>query len=339
MRKQRVLVLISESGLIPRDPEAASEADFELFKTAADVTRALESLGHDWQQLGMWDELAPLRDRIAEWKPTIVFNLVDQFRYQTFYDQHIVSYLELLRMPFTGCNPRGLVLASDKVLAKKVLLYHRVRTPRFQTFPMHRRVKVSKRLGFPLIVKVHLQEASAGISQASIVYNEQALAKRVQFVHEHFHTAAVAEEYIEGREIYVGVIGNQRLQILPPWELFLDKLPAEATRIATERVKWNLKYQEKHGIRLGPARRLSDDVRYKLERISRRIYRALDLSGYARIDYRLTDDGRLYFLEANANPDISSDEELASAAKSIGMDYDRLIHKVLSLGHRWARNF
>jgi D-alanine-D-alanine ligase len=104
-------------------------------------------------------------------------------------------------------------------------------------------------------------------------------------------------------------------------------------------VKWNLKYQEKHGIRLGPARRLSDDVRHKLERISRRIYRALDLSGYARIDYRLTDDGRLYFLEANANPDISSDEELASAAKSIGMDYDRLIHKVLSLGHRWARNF
>ena len=339
MRKQRVLVVVSESGVIPDNPDSVSEKDFELFKAASDVTNALEHLGHDWQQLGMWDELAPLRDRIAEWKPTIVFNLVDQFRYQTVYDQHIVSYLELLRIPFTGCNPRGLVLASDKVLSKKILFYHRVRSPRFQTFPLHRRVRVSRKLGFPMIVKVNLQEASAGISQASIVHDEEALAARVQFVHENFHTAAIAEEYIDGREIYVGVIGNQRLQILPPWELFMDQLPPDASPIATERVKWNLDYQEKYGIRLGPASRLSAEVKQNLERTSRRIYRALNLSGYARIDYRLDADGRHYFLEANANPDISEDEELASAAKSAGMDYPALIHKVLSLGHRWAENF
>ncbi len=339
MKKQRVLIAVSESGVIPENADKASEKDFELFKAAADVSAALDKLGHEWQQIGLWDELVPLRDRLADYKPTIVFNLVDQFRYQTIYDQHIVSYLELLRTAFTGCNPRGLVLASDKALSKKILFYHRVRTPGFQSFPVNRKVKLTRKLKFPLIVKVHLEEASAGISQASIVNDADALAKRVSFVHDNFHTSAIAEEYIDGREISVSVIGNQRLQVLPPWELFMNKLPPDSMPIATERVKWNLDYQEKYGIRLGPATRLADDVKRKLERTSRRIYRALNLSGYARIDYRLDKDNNFYFLEANANPDISSDEELASAAKAARVEYPALIQKILNLGLRWAESF
>lgn len=336
MRRLRVLVIVPETGVVPEDPDKASETEFNRFKAAYDVIHALEDLGHRWEQLGMWEEVAPLRQKVAEFKPSIVFNLIDQFRNYTFYEQHIVSYLQLLRVPFTGCNPRGLVLASDKALSKKILHYHRIRTPRFQSFPVERRVRLSKQLRFPLIVKVHLEEASVGIAQASVVRDETQLHERVRFVHESFGTAAVVEEYIEGRELNVSIVGNHRLQVLPVWELFLDKLPPDVPRIATQRVKWDLDYQEKHQIRIGPARRLSESLQRELEQTSRRIYRALNLTGYGRIDYRLTPDGELYFLEANANPDISADEEMASAAKAANIGYETLIQKILNLGRRWS---
>ena len=339
MRKQRVLVLVSEFGLLPEDPKAASEKQFQEFKATADVSNALKTLGYQWEQHGMFEELTPLRNKINEWEPTIVFNLVDQFRDSTIYDQHIVSYLELLKIPFTGCNPRGLVLASDKALSKKILYYHRILTPKFQSFPLNHHIKLSKKLRFPLIIKANLEEASVGISQASIVSNEDTMRERIAFIHENFLTAALAEEYIDGREIYVGIIGNKRLQILPPWEIFLDNLPDDAARIATSNVKWNLDYQEKYGIELGAAKRLDENIQSKLINTSRRIYRALNLSGYARIDYRLTGNGQLYFLEANANPDISRDEELASAAKAAGINYTSLIQKIIRLGLRWAEEF
>ncbi|MDX1432547.1 MAG: D-alanine--D-alanine ligase [Gammaproteobacteria bacterium] len=339
MRRHRVLIVLPESGVAPEDAADASDKDFEKFKAVYDVMTALEDLGHEHRQLGLSDDAAPLRSAIAEWKPTIVFNLLDDFRGYTFYDQHLTSFLQLMRIPFTGCNPRGLVLASDKVLAKKVVLYHRIRTPRFQVFPRFRKVHRASKLRFPLIVKVHLEEASSGIAQTSVVHDDEQLAERVRFVHESFETAALVEEYIDGRELNVSVIGNQRLQVLPVWELFMDKLPAGVPRVATHTVKWNLDYQEKYQIRLGPARRLPADVEERIVGITRRIYRALLLSGYARIDYRLSPEGRLYFLEANANPDISRDEELASAAKSVGISYEDLIRKIINLGLRWSKTF
>jgi D-alanine-D-alanine ligase len=336
MKRLRVLVIVPETGLVPEDAAKATDSEFEAFKAAYDVLHALDALGHGSEQLGMWEEIAPLRRKVADYQPSIVFNLIDQFRNYTFYEQHIVSYLQLLRVPFTGCNPRGLVLASDKALSKKILHYHRIRTPRFQVFPRSRRFRLSKLLRFPLIVKVHLEEASTGIAQASVVNNEEQLRDRIRFVHENFGVAAVVEEYIDGRELNVSVVGNHRLQVLPPWELFLDDLPADVPRVATEKVKWDLAYQKKHKIRIGPARKLPPALQRELEQVSRRIYRALNLSGYARIDYRLSEEGKLYFLEANANPDISKDEEMASAAKAAGIGYEVLIQKVLSLGRRWS---
>lgn len=339
MRKLRVLVVVPEAQMAPDDPVGLNEKQFEQIKAAYDVLAAVEELGHEARQLGLSDEVGSLRRALEEWKPSIVFNLIDQFRGLTIYDQHIVSYLQLLGIPYTGCNPRGLVIASDKALSKKILHYHRVRTPRFATFPRGRRLQRPKRLEYPLIVKADTEEASFGIAQASVVYNDDQLAERVRFVHESFHTAAIAEQYVDGRELYVGVVGNQRLQILPAWELFLDTLPVDAPRIATFRVKWDLSYQDKYKIRIGKARRIPDEVMRQLDTTTRRIYRALNLSGYARIDYRLTPDDRLYFIEANANPDISRDEELASAAKAAGIGYEALIQKVLNLGLRWADTF
>ncbi len=148
-----------------------------------------------------------------------MFNLLEQFHGETIYDQNVASYLELMRVPYTGCNPRGLMLARGKDLSKKLVHYHRIPVPAFAVFPMRRKVKRPTRLALPLIVKSLSEDGSRGISQASVVDTDEKLAERVAFIHEQIGTAAIAEQYIEGRELYVGVLGNDRLRVLPVWEL------------------------------------------------------------------------------------------------------------------------
>jgi D-alanine-D-alanine ligase len=189
-------------------------------------------------------------------------------------------------------------------------------------------------LEFPLIVKSLVEEASFGIAQASVVYDDESLAERVQFIHERVRTDAIAEQFIEGRELYTAVLGNHQLQVLPIWELFLDGLPDDALRIATRKAKWDLAYQKKHGIDHGRARRLGDALERRIADTARRICRRLGIDGYARIDFRLADDGELYFLEANPNPDIADREEFASAAAAAGMSYLALLQRIVSLGIR-----
>jgi D-alanine-D-alanine ligase len=334
-KKRRVLLLVHEDHVPPESMSELSETEIMMVKAAWDVRQTLRKLGHEVQPLGLLDELAPLRRTLEEFRPHIVFNLLDVFRGATVYDHAVVSYLELMGVPYTGCNPRGLVLGGDKALTKKILHYHRIRVPAFAVFPRNRRVRRPRNLSFPLIVKSPVAEGSEGIAQASVVHNDDAFGERVRFVHETIGTSAIAEQYIEGRELYAGVLGNHRLQVLPLWELHLEHLPPEAAKIATDAVKWNLDYQEKHKIRWGRARGLSDALVSRIQTTARRIYRALDLSGYARLDLRLTEDEQFYLIEANPNPDISRDEELASAAKSIGVSYDQLIQKLLNLGLRY----
>ena len=293
---------------------------------------ALEHLGHHVTKLGLYDELTPLREAIEQRRPHVVFNLLEEFRGLPAFDHSVVSFLELMGVKYTGNNPRGLVIARDKALTKKILHYHRIATPRFAVFPRGRKVRLPPRLRFPLIVKSLSEEASRGIAQASVVSTSQALAERVAFMHEHVGTAALAEEYIEGRELNVGILGNRRLEVLPVWELKLDRLPEDAYPIATYKVKFDLDYQERHHITIGPARGLSDGLRDEIRSVSKRCYRVLRLEGYARLDFRLRPDGRLFLLEANPNPDISRDEELAGAAAAAGYSYEALIQKVVSLG-------
>jgi D-alanine-D-alanine ligase len=280
------------------------------------------------------DAVTPIRHAIEEWKPDIVFNLLDEFQGEAIYDQHVVALLELLRVPYTGNNPRGLVLARDKALSKKVAMYHRITVPRFFVARTGRRVRRPKRMGFPLIVKSLVEESSMGISKASIVRDDEALATRVQFMHDRVGTDAIVEEFIPGREIYVGVIGNDRLMALPPRELIVDELEPGEDLIATESLKHNIHYQKKHGVRISDALKLPDGIETMLERASKRIYRMLSLEGYARIDYRLSNDGKLYFLEANPNPELANFEELASAAAKAGIAYEDLIQRLLNLGLR-----
>lgn len=332
MKKQRILVLMHEDLVPPDDLKGLSGKEIEPFKTEYDVVAGLRALGHDVRKLGVWDELRPLRVALQEWTPDIVFNLLEEFQGRTVYDHNVVSFLELMRMPYTGCNPRGLVLARDKALSKKILHYHRIRVPKFAVVPIASRFKRPRRLDFPLIVKSLVEEASTGISLASVVTSDDKLAERVRFIHEKVQTDAIIEQYIDGRELYVGVMGNHRLTVLPVWELHMDGLPEDAPRIATRRIKHDAEFQEKHAITDGPAKDLPAKAAGRIVVVSKRIYRVLGLSGYARIDFRLGADGLPYFLEANPNPQIAVGEEFAGAARAAGLAYEAMLAKIVSLG-------
>jgi len=316
----------------PDDAEAHTEAEFYEWKTEYDVCSTLAKMGHAVYKLGVRDELHPIRVAIDSWKPDIVFNLLEEFRGEAVYDQNVVSYLELLGIPYTGCNPRGMVLARDKSLSKQLLAFHRIRVPRFAVYPMHRKVRRSRKLEFPLIVKSLMEDSSAGISRASVVRDDDELAERVRFVHERIHTDAIAEQFIEGREIYVGVIGNDRLTAFAPQELVMKNKPPDAAFVATERVKFNVAYQEKLGVSLRKARNLPGGAIEDLQRRSKRIYRILGMSGYGRIDFRVDTEGLPYFLEANPNPEVARFEDFSSAAESAGYSYEKLLQKILNLG-------
>jgi D-alanine-D-alanine ligase len=257
MRKKRVLVLMHVDLVPPDDITGKPDAEFFEYKTEYDVVTGLRDLGHEVQKLGLYDDLTPLRQAIQDFKPHIAFNLLDEFRGETMLDQNVVSYLELVQVPYTGCNPRGLILARDKALSKKILHYHRIPVPRFAVVPAGRKLKRKPaRLDYPLIVKSQVEEASLGIAEASIVNNDEKLAERVEFMHATVGTSLILEQYVDGRELYVGIMGNTRLQVLPVWELEMRRLRADAPRIATRQVKWNLQLQKRRGVKIGPARNL-----------------------------------------------------------------------------------
>jgi D-alanine-D-alanine ligase len=334
MRKLRILVL-THPDLAP--PEVLSTlTPKEAFdrKTEIDVISTLRRLGHDVHVLGVQWELRPIREAVDVLKPDIVFNLLEEFHGETTYDHNVVGFLELMKVPYTGCNPRGLMLSRGKALSKKLLAYHRIRVPDFAVFPIGRKVKRPRRLAFPLIVKSLIEHSSTGISQASVVDSDEKLAERVRFVHERIGTDAIAEQFIDGREVYVSVLGADRLVAFTPWELIAEKgLPNEPL-IATARAKHDPEYQSKKGIVIRAIQELHPDVEERLLHDSKRIYRILELSGYARIDFRIDTDGRTFFLEANPNPDIAEQEEFAAAAAFDDVPYPKLLERIIRLGLR-----
>src|SRR5262245_45181989 len=331
-RKYRVLVLVHKD-LVPREDVGASDVNPE-WRMEWDVVTTLRKRGHELMVIGVHDDLTPIRQAIEEFKPEIVFNLMEAFADIGVFDQNVVSYLELLRVPYTGCNPRGLTLSRDKALARKLLAYHRIPSPDFTVAPINRRPVLPKKLSFPLIVKSLTYESSIGISQASVVANEEQLQKRVNYIHDTILTPAIIEQFIDGRELYVGVIGNQRLRVFPVWEMSFAKMPDSSWRIATERVKWSVKYQKRHAIDTAEAQ-LGEGLAPKIQHLAKRTYRALDLSGYARIDFRTDATGKAYVIEANANPQLAQDEDFAKSAKRARVSYSMLLERIMALGVQW----
>jgi D-alanine-D-alanine ligase len=334
VKRLRVLALVHDHLVPPEDTTGIDVLEAE-WKMEYDVIETLKEIGHDVSVLGVNDDLVGIRRSVEAFKPQIVFNLMEAFAGVTTFDQNVVSYLELLRLPYTGCNPRGLILARDKALSKKLLAYHRIPVPDFTVVRSGRKTVLSKKMRYPLIVKSLFFEASAGISQASVVENAEQLARRVQFIHDNLGTAAIIEQFIEGRELYVGVIGNDRLDVCPVWEMSFAKMPENRWHIATERVKWSTQYQKKHGIMTNAAK-LEEPAIERIQRIAKRAYRALDLNGYARIDVRLDDEGRPFVLEANPNPNLAYGEDFAESAETNGISYEALLERILALGLRWV---
>ena len=333
MKKLRILALVHDHLVPPEDTTGIDILEAE-WKMEYDVIETLREIGYDVRVLGINDNLGGIRPTVGLFKPHIVFNLMEAFAGVTTFDQNVVSYLELLGLPYTGCNPRGLILARDKALSKKLLAYHRIRVPDFTVVRPGRKVALPKRLTFPLIVKSLFFEASTGISQASVVENHEQLARRATFIHAKLGTAAIVEQFIDGREIYVGVIGNERLDVLAPWEMSFAQMPDNRWKIATERVKWSTQYQKKHGIMTDRARLDAGTVE-RMQRMAKRAYRALDLSGYARIDIRMDEEQRIYVLEANPNPNMAYGEDFSESAEAQGISYERLLDRLIALGLRW----
>jgi D-alanine-D-alanine ligase len=329
--KLRILVLLSQELMPPETIPEGVEKEKQLWRTEYDIISTLKSMEHEVYPVGLKSDLAVIAKAREEHKPQIAFNLLEDFEGEALFDQHVVSYLELLKQHYTGCNPRGLTIAHDKALTKKILSYHRIAVPGFAVFPMGQKVFRPRRLKFPLFVKSVVEEGSVGIAQASVVNDDAKLAERVEFIHRQTNSHAIAEQYIEGREIYVSVIGNRKLQTYTPWELVINNLPEGALNIATGRLKWNPDYQKKVGLVTKPAD-LSPELQRKLELLSKRIYRHLCLSGYARLDYRMTNDGEFYLLEANPNPQIALNEDFADSAAHTGLKYPQLLQKIITLG-------
>jgi len=334
MKKLRVMMLVHpemepHEHLTDRQDPAYLKCETEI-----DVKRALLKLGHEVRVVLVHDELQPIREAIEEWQPDIAFNLLEDFAGNGALDFYVVSYLDMAGIPFTGCNPRGMMLARDKALSKKILHYHRIKVPEFKIFPYGKKIKAQKlkKLPYPMIVKSNIEQGSVGISQASYVTNEKELLSRIEQLHSMTEGDAIAEQYIDGRELYVSITGNDRLDVLPIRELNFSDTATQEQRIATYQVKWNDKYRKKIGFNYGFAKGIQNGTQSRIEKLSRRIYRKLLLTGYARLDLRMQANGDIYVLEVNPNAAITHDDELALSAKKAGCPYEKLIERVLKLG-------
>jgi D-alanine-D-alanine ligase len=336
---KRILVLMHQ-GLVP--PESVNESDinweFCEWATEYDVVTALRKLGYEVLPIGMMGDLKAFRAIVDNFKPHIVFNLMEMFDGEVTFDQNVVSYLQMLKIPFTGCNPRGLMIARDKALTKKILNYHRIRCPKFHVFPKNKKTKLAKHLSFPLIVKCLNEEASYGISQASVVHSEEKLMERVQFIQTQLLDDAIVEEFIAGKEYYCGVMGNYQLKVLPVWELHFDKSENPDKEFYTRSAKFNEKYRDKKGIWTGRAQ-VSKELDDKIQKACKKTYKVLNLSGYARVDLRVDENEEVYVIEANPNPDISSRDDFASSALHQKVKYPDLIKKIVSLGLAWHTQY
>lgn len=292
------------------------------------VANALIENGHDVLLVGVNEDLRAMTATLSAYKPDVVVNAAEAYLGNAKLDYVIPALLEAEGFRYTGAPPLALLVTRNKAMSKKILAFHGVQVPLFKSYrPGERPGDVELR--FPLIVKPLQADASEGIAQASIVRDPGGLDERVQFVHKQFNQPAIAEEYVEGRELYATVIGNgDNIQILPLVEMVFDGERPE-DRIATQSAKWDMAYRERKGIKNVFARRISKAAQERLEETCRAAYRALWLRDYARLDVRLAPDGEIWFIEANANPFISYGHDSAEAAHKAGLEYNAFIQRIV----------
>jgi D-alanine-D-alanine ligase len=336
-RKLKILALFDAIAPTTLDQDLSAELKTDEWKTEANVLAALAELGHTTEHLAIFDDLDLLRQKLQRFEPDLIFNLADQFKNNRAFDQNIASFLEMHGVPFTGCGSTGLTLCKQKGISKKILGYHRIHVPAFSVTPRGKRFARPKRLQFPIVVKPLKEEASYGIAQASFVETDEQFKERVQFIHEKYDNDAIAEEYIPGRELYVSLLGNHRLEMFPVRELVFKEVPPDEPKIATYKAKWDEEYRKRWGLQNRFAEGLDPAVARDIEQTCKRIYRLLTIDGYARIDLRLTPNNEIYFIEANPNPILAADEDFAQSALKAGLTYPQLIERIIRTGLKTVR--
>jgi len=331
-KKLRVLVLLDCGTAPPENQDFTEELKTADWLTEASVLKALKKLGHEVSTVGIYDSISPLVDSIDKYKPDVVFNLAEVFRNKYHLDKNVVSLLEMFGIAYTGSGTTALTLCNNKVLTKKILTYHRIKVPNFQVFRKGKKFRLLKHLSFPAIVKPTKEEASTGIVKASFAMNADDLCERIKFIHERLDGDAIAEQYINGRELYLSILGSRRLRTLPLREMKFGQIPDDGPKIATYKAKWDNDYRKRWDIKNKFANGIPPEIDKKIRRIGRKAYHALNLQGYGRFDLRLTPDGEVFVLEANANPSLAPDDEVAESAKKAGITYEQLIRRILNLG-------
>ncbi len=294
-----------------------------------DVARALLARGHDVLMLGIKDDLGPLLERLAAFQPKLVFNGCEAFRGHARHEYAVAAVLEMHGYTYTGSPPTALLVARNKSLTKKVLAYHGIRVPAFAEYHAGDDLVRPSELRFPLIVKPLLEDASVGIAQASVVEDDDSLVQRIKFIHEKYSQAAIVEELIEGRELYVGLIGNATLEVLPLIEMTFGEPETGEHRIATYKAKWDEEYRKRKKIKNVFAKGLSDELTAKITEICTTAFHALWLQDYGRVDVRLTHDDEVYVLEVNPNPFIAYEHEMANSAEKAGMKYEAFVQRIV----------
>ncbi len=327
----KIMVLFDLAHAVNPDQSFSPESLKQQDKpTEASVLECLARLGHEVETLAVYDNVTAIVEKLKACAPDLVFNLTESFLHDRSHEPNIPALLDLMKVRYTGSGPDALMLCKDKALAKKVLAYHHVRLPNFVVSRQTHPLRHLRRFTYPAFVKPVGEESSDGISKASFARDESEALERVKYIHQKFNCDVLIEEYIEGRELYLSVLGNHRLTVFPPREIFFEQMPEDAPKFATYHAKWNEKYREKWGIKNGPAKELPERVPQHLEQLAKKVYRLLKIRGFGRIDVRLTPAGEVFVIEANPNPSLAEDEDFAQSAADAGVKYDALVQEILN---------
>ena len=310
------------------DSENENSKDYD--PVVPQVARTLRRLGHRVSVLGVHGDVKRLIAGLSRRKPDLVFNLMEMFGDNVFGDIPVTGLLELLGVRYTGSGPGELYLSQDKGLTKKLLAFEDILYPRYAIFSRQAAFETGGNLRMPLFVKPLRSDASLGIGGKSLVHDAAALMERVAAIHKELEDSALAEEYIDGREFYVGVLGNGQLKALPPIEVDFTGFPEGVPKVMDSKAKWDERSKEYKGTKSVIAT-LPDELRARLQKVAVDAYRALRVKDYGRVDLRLTDTGEIYVLEVNASCYLEKSSEFAMAALASGLDYPRLIERVVNL--------
>jgi D-alanine-D-alanine ligase len=323
-------VLVDESVDQAASPDKAPVTrSLDKKEVEEEVAEALEKLGHE-PTLHELDGTPKSLVALAKLECDLVFNLTESFADDDTADFKIAAFLELIGKKYTGSGTHGLMLAQDKAIAKKIFAFHGIHTPVFAK-SFRGRLDFSHDLQFPVIVKPAREDGSIGIEFSAVVSSIRELMERMDWLHANFDSPVLIEEYIEGREMYVGVIGNDKPAALPVVELDLSKLPDGRPRIASAEVKWGKGTKAYRDTKSAVATDLPEENVLTLQQTAVAAYQALELRDYGRVDMRLQADGRVHVIEVNPNPWLSSKAEFAMAARKAGRTYPQLVEEIVEL--------